>query len=102
MINAILWKRHICLSIISMQRVQGKVKFKINDQHCEECNVEKMTYPHLEFLVCLNSGVCGDDIFTKRYDESMVMHKKRKCIYNNFSRKLESSYVENLLRSLIE
>ena len=62
--------------------VQGKAKVKekkIDYQHCERCNV--MMYPHFGFYVCPSCGVCGDDTFVIGYDESSVMHKKRKCIY---------------------
>ena len=38
-------------------------------------------YPHLGFYVCPSCGVCGNDICVIGYDESTVMHKKRKCIY---------------------
>ena len=63
---------------------QGKARVKekkIDFQHCEECNVERMMYPHLGFYAYPSCGVFGDDIFVVRYDESSVMHKKRKCIY---------------------
>ena len=40
-----------------------------------------MMYPHLGFYVCLSCGVFGDDIFVIEYDESTVMHKKRRSIY---------------------
>ena len=67
------------------ERVQGKqVKAKerkIDYQHCEKCNVERIMHPHLGFYICLSCGVCGDDICVIGYDESTVMHKKRKCIY---------------------
>ena len=67
------------------QEVEGKqVKAKekkIDHQHCEECNVERIVYPHLGFYVCPSYDVCGDDICVIGYDESMVMHKKRKCIH---------------------
>ena len=46
--------------------VQGKAEVKektIDYQHCEECNVGRMMYPHLGFYVCPSCGVCGDDIF---------------------------------------
>ena len=43
--------------------------------------VEIIMYPHLGFYVCLSCGVCGDDIFVIGYNESTIMHKKRKCIY---------------------
>ena len=65
--------------------VQGRAKVKekkIDYQHCKECNVERMMYPHLGFYVCPNCAVCCDDIFITGYNESMVKHKKRKCIYN--------------------
>ena len=76
------------------EEVQGKAKVKekkIDHQHCEECNVERITYP-LGFYVCPSCGVCGDDIFVVGYGESTAIHKKRKCIY----KRGES------LRSLIE
>ena len=38
-------------------------------------------YPHLGFYVCPSCGVCGDDICAIGYNESTVMHKKRKFIY---------------------
>ena len=53
---------------------------KICYQHCEKCNVERIMYP-LGFYVCPSCGVCGDNIFVIGYNESMVIHKKRKCIY---------------------
>ena len=60
---------------------KAKVKEKkIDYQHCEECSVERMMYPHLGFYVCPSCGVCGDDIFIIGYNESTVMHNKRKCI----------------------
>ena len=37
-------------------------------------------YP-LGFYLCPSCGVCDDNIFVIGYDESTVMHKKRKCIY---------------------
>ena len=43
--------------------------------------MEIITYPHLGFYICPTCGVCGDDIFVIGYDESTVMQKKRKCIY---------------------
>ena len=88
--------------------VQGRQvnakKRKIYYQHCEKCNVERIMYPHLGFYVCLSCGVCGDDICIRGYDESTVMHKKGDVFVkemNIFDRKLESSYVENLLKSVI-
>ena len=48
------------------QEVEGKqVKAeekKIDYQHCEKCNVERMMYPHLGFYVCPSCGVYGDDM----------------------------------------
>ena len=49
--------------------------------------------------------VCGDDIFVVGYDESEFIDKKGNVFIremNIFNQKLENSYVENLLRSLIE
>ena len=61
-------------------------------------------YPHLGFYVCPSCGVCSDDMITG-YNESTVVHAKRGNVFvkemNISDRKLESSYVENLLRSLI-
>ena len=80
-------------------QVQGKTKVnlkKIDYHQCEECN---------GFYLCPSCGVCGNDIFVIGYDESTVMHKKGNVFIremNIFSRKLDRSYVENLLRSLIE
>ena len=41
-------------------------------------------YP-LGFYICPSCGVCGDNIFvvgySRGYDESTLIHKKRKCIY---------------------
>ena len=38
---------------------------------------------HVSFgiYVCPSCGVCGDNIFVVGYDESTLIHKKRKCIY---------------------
>ena len=47
----------------------------------EKCNVERMMYPHLGFYICPSCGVCSDDICVLGYNESTVMHKKRKYIY---------------------
>ena len=61
-------------------------------------------YP-LGFYVCQSCGVCGDNIFVVGYNESTLMHKKGNVFIremNIFDQKLESSYVENLLRSLIK
>ena len=48
------------------QEVEGKqVKAKekkIDYQHCEEFNVEKIMYLHLRFYICLSCSVCGNDI----------------------------------------
>ena len=67
------------------QEVEGKqVKTKekkIDYQHCEKRNQESMMYPYLGFYVCWSSGVCSDDICVIGYNESTVMHKERKCIY---------------------
>ena len=41
-----------------------------------------MMYSHLGFYVCPSCGVCSDDICVIGYNESLFMHKKRKCIYN--------------------
>ena len=30
---------------------------KIDYQHCEECDVERIMYPHWGFYVCLSRGV---------------------------------------------
>ena len=38
-------------------------------------------YPHLGFYGRPACGVCGDDLCGIGYNESAVMHKKRKCIY---------------------
>ena len=89
------------------ERIKGKAKVeekKTDYHHCEKCNVERIMYLHLGFYVCPSCRVCGDDIFVIGYDESTVMHKKRKCIYkrDEYSQsKIGSSYVENFLRSLI-
>ena len=65
-----------------MESKQVKVKEKkIDHRHCEKCNVERMMYPHLGFYVCPSCGVCGDNMCVIGYNESTVMHKKRKCIY---------------------
>ena len=64
--------------------VQGKAEIKekkMDYQHCKECDVERMMYPDLRFYVYPSCGVFGNDVFVIRYDESSVMHKKRKCIY---------------------
>ena len=64
--------------------VQGKAKVKeekIDYQHCEECNVARMMYPHLGFYICPSCGVCSDDIFVIGYDKSTFIHKRGKCIY---------------------
>ena len=55
--------------------VQGKAKVKEKRSiiNTEECNVERIMYPNL-----------GDDIILIGYDESMVMHKERKCIYKRY------------------
>ena len=88
------------------EAVQGKAKLKetkFDYRHCEECNVERMMYP-LGFYVCPSCSVFGDDIFAIGHDESTVMYIKGNVFIkemNIFNRKLESSYVENLLRSLI-
>ena len=66
----------------SRLRVKAKEE-KIDYQHCEKCNVERI-YPHLGFYACPSCGVCGDDICVIGYDESTVMHKKRKCIYKRY------------------
>ena len=59
----------------------AKVKEKkIDSLYCEECSVERIMYP-LGFYVCPSSGVCGDNIFVVGYDESILIHKKRKCIF---------------------
>ena len=54
---------------------------EIDYQHCEKCYVERMMCPHLGFYVCPSCDVRGDDICVTGYDESTVMHKKRRCIY---------------------
>ena len=79
---------------------QRRKRFIINT---EKCNVKRMMYPHLGFYVCPSCGVCSDDICVIGYNKSTFMHKKRKCIkeMNIFNRKLENSFVKNLLRSLI-
>ena len=65
--------------------VQGKAKVKGKEIDYQPAvkNVERTMYPHLGFYVCPSCGVCvcGDDIFVIGYNESTVMHKKRKCIY---------------------
>ena len=56
--------------------VQDKAvkKKKIDYRYCEECNVERVMYPHLGFYVCSSCGAVG-------YGESTFIHKKRNCIY---------------------
>ena len=61
-------------------------------------------YP-LGFYVCPICGVCGDNKVVVGYDESKFIHKKGNVFIrdmNIFNRKLENSYVENHLRSLIK
>ena len=62
------------------KQVKAKER-KIYYQHCEKCNEERIMYPHLGFYVCLSCGVCSNDICVIGYEESTVIHKKRKCIY---------------------
>ena len=70
---------------------KAKVKEKkIDYQHCEECNVERIMYPQLGFYVCPSCGVCGDDIFVIGYDESTVMQRG-----NVFVREINIYSVEN-------
>ena len=65
-----------------IQDKQIKAKERKTDyQHCEKCNVERIMYPHLGLHVCPSCGVCGNDICVIGYNESTVLHKKRKCIY---------------------
>ena len=67
---------YICIQVC--EGVQGKVKVykKIDYRCCEECNVERITYPHSGFYVCPNCGVCSDGIFVVGYGESTLIHKK--------------------------
>ena len=77
---------HISLSVIQLRqeverkKIKAKEK-KIDYQHCEKCNVEGMMYPHRRFYVSPSCGVCSNDICVIGYNESTVMHKKRKCSY---------------------
>ena len=68
---------------------------KIDYRFCEECNVERMMYPHLGFYVRLSCSVCGDDIFVIGYNESTFIHKRRKCIYKR------DEYFQSKIRKLL-
>ena len=59
---------------------QGEGKGKIDYRYCEECNMERIMYPHLGFYICPSCGVCCDDISIVGYSESILIHKIRKCI----------------------
>ena len=65
------------------KKVEGKqlkAKEKRSIIDTEKCNVENVMYPHSRFFVCPSCGVCGEDICVIGYNESTVMHKKKKCI----------------------
>ena len=77
--------------IVEGKQVKAEEK-KIDYQYCEECNLERIMYPHLGFYVCPSCGVCSNDICVIGYHESTVMHKMRKCIYKRdeyFQSKIE-------------
>ena len=57
-------------------------------------------YP-LGFHICPSCGVCGNNIFVVGYDESTLIHKKRKCIYKRdeyFRSKIGKFSCRELLR----
>ena len=41
------------------EQVKAKER-KINYQHREKCDVDRMMYPHMGFYVCPSCGVCSD------------------------------------------
>ena len=77
---------------------------KIHYQHCEKCNVEKMMYLHLGFMYAL-AVVYAAMIYVLYDTMNQQSCTKRGNVFikemNIFNQKLESSYVENLLRYLI-
>ena len=51
----------VCQEVVEGKQVKAEEK-KIDDQHCEECSVERIMYLDLGLYVCLSCGLCGDDI----------------------------------------